>query len=87
MVAFGPNQREPPVTQQLPDKIIRLRDLPSYVGLARTQIDTLICRGLFPRPIRLSTRAKGWLASDIAKWQAGRIALRDQQTNGLVPSK
>lgn len=80
MMAFGPNQREPPVTQQLPDKIIRLRDLPSYVGLRRTQIDTLISRGLFPQPIRLSTRAKGWLARDIAKWQAGRIALRDQQS-------
>lgn len=59
-----------------PDKIIRLKDLPDYVGLRRTQIEHWIEKGLFPKPIKLGLRAKGWLASEIAAWQHGRIAAR-----------
>jgi predicted DNA-binding transcriptional regulator AlpA len=32
-------------------RIIRLRELPNFVGLRRTQIDELIKRGEFPRPL------------------------------------
>jgi prophage regulatory protein len=60
-------------------RIIRLRELPDYVGLKRTQIDELIQRGEFPKPIPLSDtgRAKGWLESEILVWQAHRLAARD----------
>jgi len=61
-------------------KIIRLADLPAFCGLKRTQIETLIAAGKFPRPVKLSERRKGWLESDIINWQQARIALRD--TNG-----
>jgi prophage regulatory protein len=55
----------------------RKRDLPDFVGLKRTQIETLIERGDFPKPIRLSERAIGFLESEIALWQQRRIAKRD----------
>ena len=60
-------------------RIIRLRDLPDYVGLKRTQIDQLIIRGEFPKPIKLNDagRAKGWLEHEIVAWQQARIAARD----------
>jgi prophage regulatory protein len=58
-------------------RIIRKRDLPDFVGLKRTQIEALIERGEFPQPIKLSERAVGWLASEIAEWQQRRIAKRD----------
>jgi prophage regulatory protein len=60
-------------------RVIRLRDLPDYVGLKRTQIDALIIRGEFPRPIKLneSGRAKGWLEHELVAWQQERIAARD----------
>jgi prophage regulatory protein len=60
-------------------KIIRLRELPDYVGLKRSQIDALIIKGEFPRPIKLSDggRAKGWLEHEIIAWQQERLAKRD----------
>ncbi len=59
-----------------PQKIIRLADLPDYVGLKRSQIQALIERGEFPRPVKLSARRIAFLASEIAEWQAKRIAMR-----------
>jgi predicted DNA-binding transcriptional regulator AlpA len=52
-------------------RIIRLRELPMWVGLQRTQIDELITRGEFPAPIRLNEtgRAKGWLEHEVVQWQ------------------
>ena len=60
-------------------RIIRLRDLPDFVGLKRTQIDALIVKGEFPKPIKLSDngRAKGWLEHELIDWQQARIAARD----------
>jgi len=63
-------------------RVVRLADLPMFTGLHRTQIDTLIARGEFPRPVKLSTRRKAWLESEIAAWQATRIAARDDHDGG-----
>jgi prophage regulatory protein len=63
----------------MPDVIIRKADLPKYTGLKRTAIDELIGKGLFPRPVRLSERAVGWLGNEIAAWQAERVAERDAE--------
>ncbi len=61
------------------NRIIRKRDLPNYVGLQRTQIEQLIERGEFPKPIPLSDsgRAVGWIESEIWAWQQRRLAKRD----------
>lgn len=65
--------------QPEPYRIIRRSDLHLYVGLKRTQVDELIKNGEFPKPVTLSDggRAVGWLAHEIAQWQAMRIAKRD----------
>ena len=63
--------------EQKLDEVIRLSDLPKYVGLRRTQIQYYIDKGDFPQPIRLGVRAKGWLASEIRAWLNQRIAARD----------
>ena len=59
------------------NRIIR-RDLPNYCGLQRTQIDELIKRGEFPKPIPLSDsgRSIGWIESEIYHWQQQRLARR-----------
>lgn len=48
-------------------------------GLSRAGIYKLIARGEFPSPVHLtaSASAVGWRASEIAEWQAARIADRD----------
>ena len=58
------------------NRMIRLADLPQYVGLKRTQIDELIKKGEFPKAIKLSDagRAKAWLECDVLAWQNDRIA-------------
>jgi prophage regulatory protein len=60
-------------------RIIRKRDLSQFVGLRRTQIDELMKRGEFPRPVPLSDsgRAVGWLEDELAEWQRHRLAKRD----------
>lgn len=62
-------------------RIIRLSELPTYVGLQRTQIDELIKAGEFPAPVKLSDtgRAKGWLEHEIVAWQQMRLAKRDAE--------
>jgi len=59
--------------------IIRLRDLPLYVGLKRTLIQELIARGEFPKAVPLSDtgRTKGWLEHELIAWQQRRLAKRD----------
>jgi prophage regulatory protein len=61
-------------------RIIRSHELPAYCGLQRTQIDSLISRGEFPKPIKLSVRRKGWLETEVLEWQAARIAKRDSDS-------
>jgi prophage regulatory protein len=60
-------------------RFIRQADLPSYVGLRRTQIAELIKAGEFPKPIPISDsgRAIAWLESEVLAWQAKRIAKRE----------
>jgi prophage regulatory protein len=64
-------------------RIIRRRDLAQFVGLQRTQVDELIRRGEFPKPIPLSDggRAVGWLEDEVAVWQRQRLAKRDAKSN------
>jgi len=64
-------------------RVIRLRDLPDFVGLRRTAIEGMIAEGKFPKPIRLSERSMAWVESDLIAWQQERIAERDGVvTNG-----
>jgi prophage regulatory protein len=60
-------------------RIVRRRELPQFVGLQRTQIDELIKRGEFPKPVPLSDtgRAVGWIEDELAAWQRQRLAKRD----------
>ena len=61
------------------NRMFRLRDLPEFVGLRRTQINELIKAGNFPVPVPLSDsgRAIAWLECDLVAWQNARIAARN----------
>ena len=63
------------------NRMFRLRDLPAFVGLRRTQIGELIKTGEFPKPITLSDtgRAVAWLETDLLAWQNARIAARNAE--------
>jgi prophage regulatory protein len=53
--------------------IIRRADLEKVTGLPRSTLYAKIAKGEFPKPIKLSERAVGWLEQDIADWQQERI--------------
>jgi prophage regulatory protein len=59
------------------NRIIRECDVDAYCGLKRTQRAELVKQRKFPRPIKLSARAKGYLESELIEWLKARIAERD----------
>jgi predicted DNA-binding transcriptional regulator AlpA len=70
------------------NRIIRKKDLPNY-GLQRTQIELLIERGEFPKPIPLSDsgRAIGWIEHELWAWQQSRLAKRDASNQKIQNSE
>jgi prophage regulatory protein len=56
--------------------ILRLREVQSATGLARSSIYAGMSAGTFPKSIPLSEKAVGWLESEIEQWQESRIAAR-----------
>ena len=56
------------------DPILRIPDVEKQVGLKKSTIYEMVKREEFPPPIRLGSRASGWLLSEINKWKQERIA-------------
>jgi prophage regulatory protein len=54
--------------------ILRLPAAQARVGLRRTQIYERIRNGKFSPPIKLGSRASGWLVSEIDRWLEERGA-------------
>ncbi len=55
--------------------VLRLPQLKLRLGLSRSSIYAAIAEGRFPRPVKLGTRAVGWLESDVDQWLAQQIEL------------
>ena len=55
-------------------RIIRMKELVSKVGYARSTIHALIKEGRFPEPFKLvpNGRANGWLEETIDNWMQER---------------
>ena len=64
-------------------RIIRLRDVMSATGLARSTIYKYIGENTFPKPVSLGDRCVGWVESEVNDWVLARIEERDQQI-GIV---
>jgi prophage regulatory protein len=58
-------------------KILRLPDVLALTGLGRDSIYRLAKRGEFPRPLKLSARASGWVESEVSEFIERRRAARD----------
>lgn len=56
------------------DQILRRPQVEEIIGLGRSKIYAMIREGHFPRPVRLTEKAVGWRASDVAAWLAARQA-------------
>lgn len=49
-------------------RILRLRDVVYLTGLSRSTVYSLIQNEKFPKPLRLSARASGWLLGEVEEW-------------------
>jgi prophage regulatory protein len=66
------------VDSSVPDEILRYPQVRALTGgLSRSTIWRMVRDGRFPKPLALTGRNTGWLASDIAKWQQERRAEAD----------
>lgn len=59
--------------------IYRERVMTELTGLSRCAREAAMAAGTFPKPVSLSARAVGWIASEIDAWIEGRKAERDAQ--------
>ena len=65
-------------------RIIRMKELVSKVGYARSTIYALIKEGRFPKPFKLvpNGRANGWLEETINEWIDHRKSGLQYEKNG-----
>ena len=56
---------------------LRIADVCRVTGLPRATIYEMVSKGIFPKQVRLSPRAVGWIESEILEWQQARIAERN----------
>jgi len=50
------------------DRIMRITELETMLGISRSSIYAWIKGGTFPKQIKLSIRLVGWKASEIQAW-------------------
>jgi prophage regulatory protein len=65
-------QANPSKTAQ-PERLLRLPEVETLVGLRKSSIYDAMKRGEFPAPVKLSRRAVCWPASSIETWITDRI--------------
>ena len=58
-------------------RLIILKEVIDYTGLARSTIYKYIDEGTFPQSVSLGDRAVAWVESEVQEWILERIAQRD----------
>lgn len=51
-----------------PDRLLRIGDVMSRVGLRKSKIYALVAENRFPRPYKLSPKAARWSEREVAAW-------------------
>lgn len=62
------------------DKFLRLADVCNLLGISRSTVYRLVNQGVFPAPILISCKAKGWLESEVSNYQKSRVAASRPQS-------
>jgi prophage regulatory protein len=59
-------------------RIVRAREVNRLTGTHDSQRYRLEAAGQFPRRVKITDRAVGWIEGEITAWIKGRMALRDE---------
>lgn len=60
-------------------RLIRITEVMDRTGLARSTVYKYISEGIFPKPIKLGSRAVAWVESEIETWIKNSIERRDEE--------
>ena len=66
------------------EQILRLPQVTSAVGLSRATVYRLCSEKRFPQPVRLSSQAVGWLASEVEEWITSREPAGEPDSGSLA---
>lgn len=58
--------------------VVRIGGVLFITQMSRSMIYQLIKEGLFPKPIKLGSRASAWITEEVEKWLEDRIKARDE---------
>lgn len=58
-------------------RIIKLPTVCDLTGLSKSTIYLKVSQGLFPTPVKVSTRSSGWVEQEVLAWLQSRIAERE----------
>ena len=59
---------------QAPETIIKCKQVQARTGISRSGLYQKVAEGNFPKPIKLGSRASGWILSEVDTWISARIA-------------
>ena len=59
-----------------PDRLLKIAEVKSRVGLGKSKIYAMVAEGQFPRPYKLTPKAARWSEREVSDWiaqaQSGR---------------
>ena len=62
-------------SQNIPERLVRMRELRTLVGLGRSTVHRLVAEGRFPSPIHpFGNRIAAWKYTEVAAWIADRCS-------------
>lgn len=59
-------------------RVLRLPEVIERTGRQKSAIYKEMALGIFPKPIRLGAKSRGWVEAEIDEWISARIAERDR---------
>jgi prophage regulatory protein len=60
-------------------QFIRPREVLRMIGVSRTTLWRMVRDGLFPAPVRITKRNRGYVLAEVEAWMRGRV---EPQANG-----
>ena len=54
-------------------RFIRPRDVVEMIGVSRTTLWRMVQAGIFPRPVRITERNRGFLLEAVENWMKARV--------------
>ena len=76
------HQKDLAMTDQPPDRMLRLSTVLDRTGLSRATLYRRIQTGTFPRQVKIATRCVGWRESAINAWLRNPIFYHVDDTAG-----